>query len=75
MQAQQGHAAKARTHRGRRSKGKGPKQHHADAKAHAAKAQSASTPAVALPHLFAAVRSMHAAKEAQQVAETIQPGL
>lgn len=64
QQAQQGMKQKSRTHRGRRSKGKGAKQHHTEAKAHAAKAQAAPTPAAALPHLFKAVRSMHAAKMA-----------
>lgn len=73
MQAQRGH--KAKTHRGRRSKGKGPRQLHTEAKAHAARAQSAPTPAAALPHLFAAVRSMHAAREAQQITDAEPSGL
>lgn len=62
MQAQLGH--KKKTHRGRRSRGKGPKDHHADAKTHMANAQQAPTPGHAMGHLFKAVRSLHAAKQA-----------
>lgn len=70
MDAQRGH--KAKTHRGRRSKGKGPKPtapktpsaHQAEAQTHIANAAKAPTPAASLGHLFKAVRSMHAAKQA-----------
>jgi hypothetical protein len=63
VQAQQGAKAK-KTHRGRRSKGKGAKALHQEGKQHMATALKASTPGAALPHLFAAVRAMHAAKQA-----------
>src|ERR1035437_1943664 len=63
-QAQQGAKAKSKTHRGKRSKGKGAKAHQADAKGFMADAQQEKKPAVALGHLFKAVRSMHAAKQA-----------
>lgn len=57
-QAQRGH--KAKTHRGRRSKGKGPKpvDHHAQAKTHLANAQQAPTPKAAHGHLFKALSSL-----------------
>ena len=61
---QQAQMGAKKTHRGRRSKGKGPKAHQAEAKAHIQNASKATTPGAALPHLFAAVRSMHAAKNA-----------
>lgn len=64
VQAQQGFKARAKTHRGRRSKGKGAKAHHAEAKTHIANAAKEAKPAAALGHLFKAVRSMHAAKAA-----------
>lgn len=64
VQAQLGRKAAIRkAHRGRRSRGKGPKQHHAEGKTHLAAAQAAPTPAAALGHLFKAVRSFHAAKQ------------
>ncbi len=70
VQAQEGMKAKARkTHRGRRSKGKGAKAHHADAKDHIENARKEPTPAAALGHLFKAVRSMHAAKQAADETE------
>ena len=63
QQAQMGH--KKRTHRGRRSRGKGAKtDHHADAKAHMAKAQAAPTPHAAHGHLFRALSSLNKAKKA-----------
>jgi hypothetical protein len=64
VQAQKGAVAKARTHRGRRSKGKGAKQHHADAKAHLANAQKAADPHAATAHLFKALTSLNKAKQA-----------
>lgn len=68
MQAQQG--ARKKTHRGRRSRGKGPKEHQADAKTHIENAQKEPTPKAALGHLFKAVRSLHAAaKPAQEPAQ------
>jgi hypothetical protein len=69
VQAQQGAKKKSRTHRGRRGRGKGAKAHHADGKAHVQNAAKATTPAAALGHLFKAVRSMHAAKQASAPVE------
>lgn len=68
LQAQQGNAAKLKkTHRGRRSKGKGPltaAAHHAEAKTHLAAAQAAPTAPAATAHLFKALTSLNAAKAA-----------
>lgn len=65
VQAQMGRKAAIRkAHRGRRSRGKGPKQLHAEGKTHLAAAQAAPTPGAALGHLFKAVRSFHAANQA-----------
>jgi hypothetical protein len=61
MQAQMGR--KKKTHRGRRSRGKGPTSHHADAKTHLANAHAAPTAGAAMSHLFKAVRSMHKARQ------------
>lgn len=58
VQAAQGHARKSRTHRGRRSKGKGAKAHHEDAKTHMANAQAATEPKHAVGHLFKALSSL-----------------
>lgn len=66
VQAQQGAKRAAKTHRGRRSKGLGAKMHQAAGQTHIANAAKASTPAASLGHLFKAVRSMHAAKQASQ---------
>lgn len=64
VQAQQGAKRKSRTHRGRRGRGKSATAHHTEAKTHIASAQQAQKPAQALSHLFKAVRSLHAAKQA-----------
>lgn len=49
-----------KTHRGRRSKGKGHVQeHHDQAKAHMAAAQKAKDPAQAHAHLFRAITSLN----------------
>lgn len=61
VQAQRGFK---KTHRGRRSKGKGAKAHQAQGQTHIANAAKAPTPAASLGHLFKAVRSMHAATQA-----------
>lgn len=56
IQAQRGH--KAKTHRGRRSRGKGNHaQHHAEAKQHMEAAMNAS-PKAAHAHLFKALSSL-----------------
>jgi hypothetical protein len=51
-----------KTHRGRRSKGKGPKPQghdaHAEAKSHIAAAQKASDPKQAHAHLFKAISAL-----------------
>lgn len=60
VQAQRGH--KAKTHRGRRSRGKGSLNHHQIAKTHLANAQAAPTPAVAVGHLFRALTSLKKAQ-------------
>lgn len=60
-----GHGAKKKTHRGRRSKGKGsmtPAAHHAEAKTHLANAQAAKTPQASTAHLFKALTSLNKAK-------------
>lgn len=62
--AQNGHRAKGKTHRGRRAKAKSPTAHQADAQQHIAAAQKAPTPVASLSHLFKAVRSTHAAIQA-----------
>lgn len=67
QQAAHGFRAKSRTHRGRRSKGKGPKptDHHAQAKEHMAAAQQAATPQAAHGHLFRAISALNKAKKVQ----------
>ncbi len=72
--ARAGMKAKAKTHRGRRSKGKGPKALHQEGKTHLQNAVKATTPAAAMPHLFKAVRAMHAAKQAAEPAQG-EPGM
>jgi hypothetical protein len=57
-------APKKRTHRGRRSKGLGAKDHHEEAKGHMANASSAATPDDARKHLFKALTSLSRAKGA-----------
>lgn len=69
VQAQQGMKRKSRTHRGRR--GKGAKAHHQEGKTHVQNAMKATTPAASLGHLFKAIRSMHAAKQATAPTETM----
>lgn len=61
MDAQRGQ--KRRTHRGRRSRGKGPRStpgsdHHAQAKAHIQAAIDAPTPKASTAHLFKALSSL-----------------
>lgn len=51
-------SGKKKTHRGRRGKGKGSKEHHADAKQHLANAQAASDPKDSTKHLFKALTSL-----------------
>lgn len=46
------------THRGRRSTGKGPAAHHADAKTHMTNASSAQDPNESRKHLFRALSSL-----------------
>ncbi len=60
-----GQGKKKKTHRGRRSKGKGPMTpaaHHAEAKDHLANAQAAKTPQASTAHLFKALTSLNKAK-------------
>lgn len=57
-------ARKGKTHRGRRSRGKGAKEHHQDAKDHMAKAQEAKTPEASHAHLFRALSSLNRARKA-----------
>lgn len=65
-QAQMGQRAKSRTHRGRRSKGKGPKPNHmADANAHIQKAHADPTPQGTTAHLFRALSSLKKAAKAE----------
>lgn len=70
QQAQRG--AKRKTHRGRRSKGKGAKAHHADAKQHMAAGMKAKSPAEAHAHLFRAISSLNKAKKADPQPEPSQ---
>lgn len=57
VQAQQGH--KKKTHRGRRSKGKGPKvDHMAEANKHLTNAKADPTPQGTTAHLFRALSSL-----------------
>lgn len=51
-------AQKKKTHRGRRSQGKGPKEHHEEAKTHLMNAHKAGTPMDAKQHLFKALTSL-----------------
>lgn len=64
QQASIGH--KRKTHRGRRSRGKGakPSDHHAEAKGHLQAAQQAATPQAAHAHLFRALSSLKKAVKA-----------
>lgn len=57
-------APKKKTHRGRRSKGIGAKQHHEEAKTHMAAASAAATPEDARKHLFKALGSLSKASTA-----------
>lgn len=64
-QAQRGHRAKGKTHRGRRSRGKGPKPDHmAEANQHIQNAHKDPTPKGTTAHLFRALSSLKKAQQA-----------
>ena len=59
LEAATGMPSGKKTHRGKRSRGKGPAvNHHEVAKGHLANAQTASTPQAATAHLFKALSSL-----------------